>query len=140
MSYSVLIADDSLVIRQALCELFDSEPDFTVCGDAENGKEAIEKAQHLHPDLILLDLSMPVMNGLDAARALKNLMPDVPVIMYSAFSGPFTEQVARSVGAKALVSKSEPISILLAKARSLMPAMSDSPIRLRGRNAPKLYV
>jgi YesN/AraC family two-component response regulator len=130
MSYSVLIADDSLAIRQGLCELFDREPDFSVCGEAENGKEAIEKAQDLHPDLILLDLSMPVMNGLDAARVLKNLMPDVPVIMFSAFSEPFAEQAARSAGAKALVSKSEHISILLAKARSLMPAMSESPIRL----------
>jgi YesN/AraC family two-component response regulator len=66
MSYSILIADDNLFIRQGLCELFDQEADFVVCGDAENGKEAIEKAQDLHPDLILLDLSMPVMNGLDA--------------------------------------------------------------------------
>jgi DNA-binding NarL/FixJ family response regulator len=129
MSYSVLIADDSLVIRRGLCELFDREPDFMVCGDAENGREAIEKAQDLHPDLILLDLSMPMMNGLDAARVLKNLMPEVPVIMFSAFGEPFTEQAARSAGAEALVSKSEPISILLAKARSLMPAMSERPIR-----------
>jgi DNA-binding NarL/FixJ family response regulator len=60
---------------------------------------------------------------------LKNLMPEVPVIMFSAFGEPFTEQAARSAGAEALVSKSEPISILLAKARSLMPAMSERPIR-----------
>jgi DNA-binding NarL/FixJ family response regulator len=130
MSYSVLIADDSLAIRRGLCELFDREPDFVVCGDAENGKEAIEKAQDLHPDLILLDLSMPVMNGLDAARVLKNLMPEVPVIMFSAFSEPFTEPAARSAGAKTLVSKSESIYVLLAKARSLMPGMSESPIPL----------
>jgi DNA-binding NarL/FixJ family response regulator len=130
MSYSVLIADDNLAIRRGLCELFDREPDFIVCGDAENGREAIAKAKDLHPDLILLDLSMPVMNGLDAARVLKNLMPEVPVIMVSAFSEPFTEQAARSAGAKALVSKSEHISILLARARSLMPAMSESPFRL----------
>jgi len=129
MCYSVLIADDSFAIRQGLRELFDHEPDFIVCGDAENGLEAIHEAQHLHPDLILLDLSMPVMNGLDAARELKSLMPEVPVIMVSAFSEPFTEQAARSAGAKALVSKSEPISILLAKARSLMPG-TESPIRL----------
>ncbi|HZQ24941.1 MAG TPA: response regulator transcription factor [Terriglobales bacterium] len=121
MSHSVLIADDNLVIRQGLCELFESEPDFVVCGDAENGKEAVEKAQDLHPDLIVLDLSMPVMNGLDAARVLTDLLPEVPVIMFSAFSEPFTERAARSAGAKTLVSKSEHISILLAKARSLMP-------------------
>ncbi len=63
------------LIRRALCELFKSEADFDVCGEAENGQEAIEKAQELHPDLIVLDLSMPIMNGIDAARVLKTLMP-----------------------------------------------------------------
>jgi YesN/AraC family two-component response regulator len=53
-----------------------------MCGEAENGREAIEKAQQSHPDLIVLDLSMPVMNGLDAARVLKRLMPTLPLIMY----------------------------------------------------------
>jgi YesN/AraC family two-component response regulator len=68
MSHTILIADDSIFIREALCGLFEREEDFDVCGEAENGKEAVEKAQELHPDLILLDLSMPVMNGLDATR------------------------------------------------------------------------
>jgi PleD family two-component response regulator len=61
---SVLIVDDNAMIRQALCELFVREGDFDVCGEAENGREAIEKAQLLHPDLIVTDLSMPGMNGL----------------------------------------------------------------------------
>ncbi len=74
----------------------------------------------MHPDLILLDLSMPVMNGLDAARALTRLMPEVPVIMYSAFSDSFTQREARSAGVSALVSKSENTSVLLGKARSLV--------------------
>jgi hypothetical protein len=83
MSHSILIADDSLFIREALCNLFKREEDFDVCGEAENGKEAVEKARELRPDLILLDLSMQVMNGLDATRVLKRLMPEVPVIMFS---------------------------------------------------------
>jgi DNA-binding NarL/FixJ family response regulator len=120
MVKSVLIADDNALIRQGLCELFSREPDFEVCGEAENGKQAIEEAQDLHPDLILLDLSMPVMNGLDAARALTRLMPELPIIMYSAFSDSFTHREARSAGVSALVSKSENTSILLGKARSLV--------------------
>jgi YesN/AraC family two-component response regulator len=68
MVNSILIADDNAIVRQRLCGLFSDEADFEVCGEAENGKEAIEEAQELHPDLILLDLSMPVMNGLDATR------------------------------------------------------------------------
>jgi len=71
MSHTILIADDSIFIRKALCNLLEREEDFDVCGEAKNGKEAIEKAKELHPDLILLDLSMPVMNGLDATRVLK---------------------------------------------------------------------
>jgi DNA-binding NarL/FixJ family response regulator len=117
MSHTVLIADDNPFVRHGLCEFFDREEDFYVCGQAENGREAVEKAEALHPDLILLDLSMPLMNGLDATRALKRLMPEVPVIMYSAHSDSFTEKEARSAGVSALVLKSEHISVLLGKAR-----------------------
>ena len=119
MSHTILIADDSLFIREALCTFFEQQ-DFSVCGEAENGKEAIEKAQELHPDLILLDLSMPVMNGLEATRVLKRMMPEVPVIMYSAYADSSTEKAARSAGVRALVSKSENISVLLGKARSIL--------------------
>jgi two-component system, chemotaxis family, chemotaxis protein CheY len=119
MSHTILIADDSLFIREALCTFFEQQ-DFSVCGEAENGKEAIDKAQELHPDLILLDLSMPVMNGLDAARVLKKVMPKVPVILFSEYSGTSTEKEARSAGAWALVSKFAHVSILLGKARSAL--------------------
>jgi len=64
MAKAVLIVDDNAYIRKALCDLFKQEADFEVCGEAENGKEAIEKAQELRPDLIVLDLSMPVMIGI----------------------------------------------------------------------------
>jgi DNA-binding NarL/FixJ family response regulator len=120
MTHTVLIVDDNLYIRRGLCELFQGEEDFDVCGDAGNGREAIDKAQKLHPDLILLDLSMPVMNGLDAARVLKRVMPEVPVIMYSAFCDSFTEREARSAGVSEVVSKSERMSVLLGKARNLV--------------------
>jgi NarL family two-component system response regulator YdfI len=119
MTHTVLIVDDNLYIRRGLRELFQHEEDFEVCGDAENGREAVEKAQELHPDLILLDLSMPVMNGLDATRILKQVMPEVPVLMYSAYDDSSTEKQARSAGASALISKSERLSVLLDKARSL---------------------
>jgi DNA-binding NarL/FixJ family response regulator len=120
MSHTILIVDDSLFIREALCSLFEREEDFDVCGEAENGRQAIDRAQELHPDLILLDLSMPVMNGLDATRVLKRAMPEVPVIMYSAHSDSYTEKAARSAGVSAIVSKSEHISVLLDKARSAL--------------------
>jgi two-component system chemotaxis response regulator CheY len=95
MARTVLIVDDNAYIRQALCTLFKCEADFEVCGEAENGREAIIKALELSPDLIVLDLSMPVMNGFDAARELKRLMPTVPLMMYSAFGDEFVEQQAK---------------------------------------------
>ena len=120
MVKTVLIVDDTPHIRQALCQLFKREADFDVCGEAENGKEAIEKAQELRPDLIVLDLSMPVMNGLDAARVLRRIMPAVPLIMYSAFGDKVAEQQARLIGISELVSKSEHASVLIHKARHLL--------------------
>ena len=112
--------DDNKFIRQALSELFKSEMAVEVCGEARNGREAIEQAGRLHPDLIVLDLSMPVMNGLDAARVLKRMMPTIPLLMYSAFEDRFSEQLARLTGISALVSKSAHVSVLIDKARGLL--------------------
>jgi len=119
MRKTVLVVDDNAVIRRALCQSFTAEPDFDVCGEAENGLQAIEKAQELYPDLIVMDLSMPVMNGIDAARALKSLLPSVPLVIFSEYSNVFSENEARSAGVSALVSKSEHISVLLDKMRRL---------------------
>jgi DNA-binding NarL/FixJ family response regulator len=119
-SRQILIVDDNASIRNGLCEVFNREPDFEVCGEAENGREAIRKAQALHPDLIILDFAMPVMNGLDAARALRKVMPHVPLLMYSAFGDKYGEQQAGFIGITALISKSEHASCLVDKARSLL--------------------
>ena len=119
MAKSVLVVDDNAAIRHALCEIFTSEADFDVCGEAENGREAIEKAQALQPDLIVMDLSMPIMNGIDTARALKRLMPTVPLIMFTVYGDVLSEEDARSAGVSAVVSKSEHVSFLIEKARAL---------------------
>ena len=119
MVKSVLIAEDHAATRQALCSLFMSQEDFEVCGDAENGQEAVEIAQVLRPDLIVLDLSMPVMDGIAAARALRLLMPAVPIIVFSEYSDVLSDREARSEGISALVPKTEPVSVLLDKVRSV---------------------
>lgn len=121
---SVLIVDDNAVIRQALCELFTRERDFEVCAEAGDGKEAIEKAQLFHPNLIVTDLSMPVMNGLEEARALMKLMPTVPVIVFTAFVSSTLEKEAAASGVSAVIAKSEPMTVLIATARSLLDQMA----------------
>ena len=71
----VLIVDDNFVVRSMVRQLFELESDFEVSGEAENGIEALQKAAALNPDLVILDLSMPVMSGLDAAPQLMKLLP-----------------------------------------------------------------
>ena len=120
MNRSVLIVDDNAIFRRAVRHVFLSQEDFAVCGEAENGRDAIEKAQALHPDLIVMDLAMPVMTGIDAARVLNRLMPTVPLVILSGYSDVFSETEFRSLGASALVSKSDHTSVLLGKARALL--------------------
>ena len=124
MVKSVLIADDHDLIRKALCELFDAQEDFEVCGEAENGKEAVEMAQVFLPDLVLLDLSMPVMNGIEAACELKRLMPMVPIIVFSDYGGVFSDREARDTGISAVISKDANLSVLLHRARSVCYPMA----------------
>ena len=120
MVKSVLIADDHEVIRRMLCFLFACESDFEVCGEAENGQEAVEMAELLHPDLIMLDLSMPVMSGVEAACALKQLMPMTPIIVFSENGDVFSESEARNTGVAAVVSKTDGLSVLVEKARAVV--------------------
>ena len=122
MARSVLIVDDNSLVRHALSEIFAREEDFDVCGDAENGQEAIEKAKQLHPNLIVTDLSMPIMGGLEEARLLKRFMPALSVIIYTAFSNQFIEREARAAGAFAVVSKSDPVTVLIGTARNACQA------------------
>jgi DNA-binding NarL/FixJ family response regulator len=123
----VLIVDDNYSVRQALIEIFKREADFDVCGEAGNGHEAIRVAQLLSPDLIVLDLAMPVMNGLDAARMLRRLMPAVPLIMYSGIGDRVVEQQARLIGIAALISKAEAPGTLVGKARVVLGQRAATP-------------
>ena len=120
MAKTILIADDNDAVRRAVCEAFALESDFEVCGEAHDGRDAIEKAQRLHPDLIILDLAMPVMNGLEAARALRDLMPSVPILLFTLYDDGFVKESARSAGVADVVSKSEHISVLTRTARRLL--------------------
>ena len=129
MPKSVLVVDDDAIVRQMLCCVLTLEADFAVCGEAENGRDAIEKAQALRPDVILMDLSMPVMNGIEATSALKMLMPMVPVIIFSDYNDVFSEKEALSAGIT-LVPKSENLSVLIDRVRALcsIPLPRDSSV------------
>ena len=120
MKNLVLIVDDHGVIRRMLRAVFEAE--HLEVTDAADGAEGVQRAQDLKPSLIILDLSMPVMNGLEAARALKVIMPHVPLLMFTNNPGGILQTDARSAGISAVVSKGDSDSVqqLLTHAKTLL--------------------
>jgi DNA-binding NarL/FixJ family response regulator len=86
MPQSILIVDDSEIIRNLMRHFLETRTDWNVAGEARDGADAIRKASELHPDLILLDFSMPNTNGIEAASVLKKMMPDDSIVMFTMFS------------------------------------------------------
>ena len=117
---SILIVDDNAVIRRSLRHILEAIGGWSVVGEAVDGQDGIDKAKQLHPDLIVLDLAMPGMNGLEAARVLNQIMPEVPLLMYSAFADKFMEREAFAVGVKAVISKASDMETLVSQARALL--------------------
>jgi DNA-binding NarL/FixJ family response regulator len=109
---SLLICDDNPSIRFLLRSYVESRTPYNVCGEATDGKEAIEKAKELQPDLILLDLSMPVMTGAEAAVILKREMPRMKIILFSMHVDDISKSVGTAVGVDLTLSKSDGISKL----------------------------
>jgi DNA-binding NarL/FixJ family response regulator len=118
----VMLVDDNPAIRHALQHVFEFSPEWNVCGEAENGREGIEKAKTLKPDLIVLDVSMPEMSGIEAARVIHDIMPTVPLILCSLYTDDVLRAEAKSAGIKAVVSKTQNMQVLLQEATELLRA------------------
>lgn len=116
---SVLLVDDNPAIRRELESLFLSDG-FAIAGEASNGKEAIDLAHKIHPDLIILDLSMPVLNGLDAAPQLKLVAPESVIILLTMYATETVTGRAPNSGIDLVLSKTEPSEIILAQAHALL--------------------
>jgi CheY-like chemotaxis protein len=110
MSNGILVVDDNPNIRHLLRTYVESNG-FTVCGEAENGAEAIEKAKELRPTLILLDLTMPVMTGTQAAPILKQTLPDVKIILFTLHADG-NKGLAATAGVDLALSKADSIKKL----------------------------
>lgn len=121
MGRRVLLVDDSAIIRRFLARLLLSQG-FEVCGEAVNGQDAVEQAKRLKPEIIILDLSMPIMNGLQAAHVLQGIMPDVALLMYTSHAGATLSRVALDAGVTSVVSKSDPVEALITKLNALPAA------------------
>jgi CheY-like chemotaxis protein len=116
---TALIVDDSPAIRAHLCDLF-LAAGFTFCREACTGPEAIELARNYKPDLVILDLVMPVMNGVEAAPRLRELLPEAPIILYTLFADQLKRLDLRLSGVSAVFLKNQPLNQLLSKVRELM--------------------
>lgn len=106
MGLRILIVDDSDVTRRILSTIVRSRR-WTVCGEAENGWSGIKKFQELRPDVVLLDLAMPDINGIEVARMMSGLDRDVPIILFTILDLDGIEKAARNAGIRAIVSKGE---------------------------------
>jgi DNA-binding NarL/FixJ family response regulator len=111
MSNGLLIVDDDAIIRSALRSFVEADG-YKVCGEAGDGIEAIEQAAELQPDLILLDLAMPRLNGAEAASVLRRAMQKVPIILFTMYADDFGEKFASAIGVQVVLSKPEGLSKL----------------------------
>jgi len=127
MTRCVLLVDDNDLMRKTLRNLFESEPEFEVVGEAEHGEEAIGKAEELKPDLIVLDLSMPGMNGLEAAPILRNKVPAVILVLVTNYASYAMAAPAREAGIHAVVPKNQAATHLMPTIRALFEGESPSP-------------
>jgi DNA-binding NarL/FixJ family response regulator len=105
--YSILIVDDSELIRRFLRFVIEHNTEWQICGEAVNGEAAVEMVEELHPDMVILDFQMPVMNGLEAARRITRIAPKTTMVMFTMHDSPQLRQEAESVGIKDVISKSD---------------------------------
>jgi two-component system response regulator NreC len=112
-SLRILIADDNPLVRYGLRILLERQQDWTVCGEAADGLDTLEKAMKLKPNVILLDISMPKLDGLKALPLLRDKVPDSDIIILTLFESLDMARIAASAGARAYVAKSLLVSDLV---------------------------
>ena len=120
----ILIADDSATVRAIIREFLESQAGLKVCGEAIDGVDVIEKAKELKPDLIILDLAMPQINGAEAASVLKSMMPDVPIILLTMYEDVMVKSRASAFGVDLVLSKTDGIRQIMAHVQHLLAVPS----------------
>jgi DNA-binding NarL/FixJ family response regulator len=130
MPKRILIADDHESVLRRVRAAIEARPDWQVCGEAVNGREAVAKAQELRPDLVILDFAMPHLNGLRAAAEIHNVLPKVPIVMLTLYGSGVMQEVKQELkkyGITKLVDKAQSndlvaiIDELLAQAQARVP-------------------
>ena len=109
----ILIAEDRESMRTALKAIFVMRPNWVVCGEAQDAKEAVAKATELHPDLIVMDFKMHHSDGLTAASDILRLMPSIPIVMFTLYKTDELEAAAKLVGVRRVIGKEDGVQTLL---------------------------
>src|SRR5258705_9587137 len=125
----ILIADDNQNIRYLLRVFVETQTCFKVCGEAVNGTDAIEKAQQLQPELVLLDLSMPLMTGIEAAPVLKRMLPQTKIILFTLHADNIPKSIIALTGIDLTLSKAEGLVGLAEHLNSLLSPVLELSIR-----------
>ena len=130
LSYSILIVDDNALVRRLIRSYLEPGGAWRVCGEAENGEIAVQRVKELHPDVVILDFQMPVMNGIEAARQIALLAPSTTMVMLTMHCCEQLSRDARAVGIKDVLSKSDGVaSHLIASLNSVLTSKTSSPDR-----------
>ena len=103
----ILLADDHAAVRRGMRALLETQDGWKICGEAENGQEAFEKTKTLKPDIVILDISMPILSGFGAAKLIKERFPELPILAYSMYRSEAFLEEARRIGLGGYVAKSE---------------------------------
>jgi two-component system response regulator NreC len=114
----IMIADDHEIVREGLKQLLSSQPDMEVVGEAQDGRETLLKAKSLRPDVLLLDVTMPQLNGLEAIGLIKEAVPDVRIVVFSMHKKEAYARQALAAGALGYVLKASPSSEILTAVRA----------------------
>src|SRR6202051_4341671 len=108
-----LLVDDHESVRMGVTAILSSRANIEVCGEAANGEEAVEKARELKPDLIIMDVNMPVLDGIHSAKEIRTFLPDVPILFFSMHDGVYLVHEAKMAGVPGVVSKTDARATLL---------------------------
>jgi CheY-like chemotaxis protein len=108
----ILIADDKPQMRRVIRELLEAHSGWEICAEAGDGVQAVARAKQSQPDLVLLDLAMPEMNGFEAARQISSALPSVPIFLNTLYASPQVEKEAENVGVERVISKSEEYQLI----------------------------
>ncbi len=115
----ILLADDHELVLAGLRMVLGAQKDWQICGEARNGQEAVAKAGHLKPDVVVMDFNMPVMNGLEATRRIRDLLPETEVLILTMHESGALSREALAVGARGFVLKTEANGQLVAAVKKL---------------------